>query len=268
MSCVPRALSLKDVQEATAKDKILWELIIIIINSKPWEIKKKTHTSHHMEEYFVSGGASSHERNTDGDPTGTPGSCPQYLPWGTSRHCEEQTTHAFQSLVPRYWQENGSKMQRMSRLPSYCHSEIENTNSHDWNTKWIMGTSSGEPFPTGELVLVVMDERSRYPEIEIVNSASAESAETALEKIFETHGNPQILKSDNGRPINSHTFKELCIQKGIQHCRITPRWPEANGLVENFMKSAGKHSHGRSIWPNCLKFSALFLLAIICNTLW
>ena len=41
MSCVRRALSLKDVQEATAKDKILSELIIIIINSKPWEIKKK-----------------------------------------------------------------------------------------------------------------------------------------------------------------------------------------------------------------------------------
>ena len=42
MSCVP-SLSLKDVPEATAKDKILSELIIIIINSKPWEIKKNTH---------------------------------------------------------------------------------------------------------------------------------------------------------------------------------------------------------------------------------
>ena len=49
-SCVPRALNLKDVQEATAKDKILSELISIIIDSKPWEIKKN-HTSHHMEEY-------------------------------------------------------------------------------------------------------------------------------------------------------------------------------------------------------------------------
>ena len=42
-SCVPRALNLKDVQEATAKDKILSELISIIIDSKPREIKKKPH---------------------------------------------------------------------------------------------------------------------------------------------------------------------------------------------------------------------------------
>ena len=96
------------------------------------------------------------------------------------------------------------------------------------------------PFPTGELVLVVIGERSRYPEIEIVNSTSTESTETALENFFATHGNPQVLKSDNGPPFNSHTFKDLCIQKGIQYRRITPRWPEANGLVENFMKSVGK----------------------------
>ena len=73
-----------------------------------------------------------------------------------------------------------------------------------------------------------------------IYGTSAESTETALEKMFATHGNPQVLKSDNGPPFNSHAFKELCIQKGIQHHRITPRWPEANGLVENFMKSVGK----------------------------
>ena len=110
MSCVPRALSLKDVQEATAKDKILSELIIIIISSKPWEIKKKHTPRTNVEEYSISGGASSHDRNIDGDPTGTPGSCPQHLPWGTSRHCEEQTTPAFQSfgsqVLIRKWKQD------------------------------------------------------------------------------------------------------------------------------------------------------------------
>ena len=117
------------------------------------------------------------------------------------------------------------------------------------------------PFPTGELVLVVIDERSRYPEIEIVNSTSAESTETALEKIFATHGNPQVLKSDNGPPFNSHAFKDLCIQKGIQHRRITPRWPEANGLVENFMKSVGKatktaHAEGKNWMTELYRYVA------------
>ena len=40
------------------------------------------------------------------------------------------------------------------------------------------------PFPTGELVLVVIDDYSRFPEVEIVNSASAKETVRAMEKIF------------------------------------------------------------------------------------
>ena len=96
------------------------------------------------------------------------------------------------------------------------------------------------PYPSGELILVVIDERTRYPEVEIVNNTSAESTIIAMEKMFATHGYPEKLKSDNGPPFKSHALREFFTEKGITHHRVTPRWPEANGLAENFMKSVGK----------------------------
>ena len=56
------------------------------------------------------------------------------------------------------------------------------------------------PFPTGELVLVVIDERSRYSAIEVVTSTSAKSTILALTKVFAIHGIPEKIKSDNGPP--------------------------------------------------------------------
>ncbi|RUA05416.1 MAG: hypothetical protein DSY43_04620 [Gammaproteobacteria bacterium] len=96
------------------------------------------------------------------------------------------------------------------------------------------------PFPTGETLLVVLDAYSRYPEVEILPSTSAKSVLPAFEKIFATHGIPEEVKTDNGPPFQSRDFKNFAQEKGFVHRRITPVWPEANGQVENFMKSVGK----------------------------
>ena len=56
------------------------------------------------------------------------------------------------------------------------------------------------PFPTGEYVLVVLDAYSRYPEIEIVRTTNTATITLALERIFATHGIPEIVKTDNGAP--------------------------------------------------------------------
>ena len=65
------------------------------------------------------------------------------------------------------------------------------------------------PYPSGELILVVIDERTRYPEVEIVNNTSAESTIIAMEKMFATHGYPEKLKSDNGPPFKSHALQGI-----------------------------------------------------------
>lgn len=96
------------------------------------------------------------------------------------------------------------------------------------------------PFPSGELLLVAIDEASRYPEVEIVKTTSAKETIATLEKMFATHGIPEHVKSDNGSAFRGNEFKQYSQEKGFHHHKITPRWPEANGLAENFMKNIGK----------------------------
>ena len=88
------------------------------------------------------------------------------------------------------------------------------------------------PFPNGELVLVVLDAYSRYPEIEIVRSTSAETVILAFNRIFAIHGMPEEVKTNNGTPFQSNAFAQFAREKGFVHRKVTLVWPEANGQVE------------------------------------
>lgn len=58
----------------------------------------------------------------------------------------------------------------------------------------------------GTNVLVIIDDFSRFPEVEIVHSAAAKAVIPKLDHIFTSYGVPQIVKSDNGPPFNGHEF--------------------------------------------------------------
>ena len=96
------------------------------------------------------------------------------------------------------------------------------------------------PFKGGEYLLVVIDERSRYPEVEIVYSTSHRATIPALDAIFARQGIPEIAKSDNGPPFNSSEFGNWCRYIGMHHRKVTPLWPEANAEAERFMRTLNK----------------------------
>ncbi|XP_060595117.1 uncharacterized protein K02A2.6-like [Ruditapes philippinarum] len=96
------------------------------------------------------------------------------------------------------------------------------------------------PYPSGQYILVVVDEHSRYPEVEIVHSTSAKVVIPRLQGIFARQGFPKVLKSDNGPPFQSQEFADFANACGFKHRRITPLWPEANGNVERFMGTLNK----------------------------
>ena len=73
--------------------------------------------------------------------------------------------------------------------------------------------------------MVVIDEYSRFVEVEIVSSTSAAAA---------------IPKLDNGPPFTSHAFKVFATELGFKHRKITPLWPKANAEAERFMRTLGK----------------------------
>ncbi|XP_064594399.1 uncharacterized protein K02A2.6-like [Liolophura sinensis] len=96
------------------------------------------------------------------------------------------------------------------------------------------------PLPSGDYLLIVYDEYSRYPEVEKAFCTSARSTIPAFDKIFATHGIPSVLKTDNGPPFNSTEFHQFLDYLAMKHRRITPYWARANGDAERFIKTLQK----------------------------
>ena len=96
------------------------------------------------------------------------------------------------------------------------------------------------PFPSGDYLLIVVDDYSRFPEVEIVKSTSASSVIPKLENIFARQGFPTTVKTDNGPPFTSHEFAEFAESCGFKHRKITPLHPEANGEAERFVKTLNR----------------------------
>ncbi|XP_043240081.1 uncharacterized protein K02A2.6-like [Amphibalanus amphitrite] len=100
------------------------------------------------------------------------------------------------------------------------------------------------PLPSnGEYLLVLIDEYSRYPVVELTRGTSGEAVIPVLDKVFSTHGFPETLKTDGGPPFNGHDFQTYLRWAGCKHRKVSPEDPEANGLAENFMKILKKSWH-------------------------
>ncbi|GFR82381.1 Pol polyprotein [Elysia marginata] len=99
------------------------------------------------------------------------------------------------------------------------------------------------PFPTGDYLLIMMDDYSRFPEVETLYSTSAKAVIPKVNQIFARFGTPIVLKSDNGSPLNGIKFAAFSKKLGVHHRKITPLRPEANGEVERFVRAVNKFIH-------------------------
>ena len=84
------------------------------------------------------------------------------------------------------------------------------------------------PFPSGDYLMVIIDEYSRYPEVEILKSTSSKTVIPKIDKILASFGIPKVLKSDNEPPFNGSGFRNFAEYLGFRHRKITPLWPKAN----------------------------------------
>ena len=96
------------------------------------------------------------------------------------------------------------------------------------------------PLPSGLYLLTVVDEYSRWAEVEPVSSTSAAIVVPVLNKVFATYGIPYKITSDNGPPFKGAAMKSFCEFLAIDHRRITPYWPKANSSAENFNRCLRK----------------------------
>ena len=96
------------------------------------------------------------------------------------------------------------------------------------------------PLPPGDLLLVVIDRYSRYPEVEIVRSTKSSVVIPKLDKIFAVHSIPFELTSDSGPPFSGDEFARYLKLLSVKFTPSTPKWPQGNAEVEGFMQPLSK----------------------------
>ena len=94
--------------------------------------------------------------------------------------------------------------------------------------------------PNKEYLLLITDDYSRYPVVEIVKSTAATTTIPKLDKVFSEFGVPDVVRSDNGPPFNSKEFAAFADDLGFKHRKVTPKWARANGEVERFVRTVKK----------------------------
>ena len=96
------------------------------------------------------------------------------------------------------------------------------------------------PMPDGSYLLIIVDEYSRFPVVEIIHSTLADTVIAAFEKVFAMLENIELLKTDNGPPWTSNKWREYATCRGFRHRRITPSWPRADAIAEREVRTIMK----------------------------
>ena len=94
-----------------------------------------------------------------------------------------------------------------------------------------------------EYMLLITDDYSRYPVVDIVKSTSAVTVIPKLDKVFSEFGVQDIVKSDNGPPFSSKEFASFADDLDFKHRKVTPKWARANGEVERLVRTVKKDGH-------------------------
>ena len=91
------------------------------------------------------------------------------------------------------------------------------------------------PLPSGEELMVLVDEYFRYLIVEIIRSLSANTVIPVFDKILAMFGIPEV-KSDNGAPFNCDAFASFAKHRGFRHRRVKECWPRGSAQAEGFSK--------------------------------
>ena len=89
----------------------------------------------------------------------------------------------------------------------------------------------------------VIDQYSKFPEVDLVSSTSFNKLKPILDRIFSTHGIPESLATDNGPPYSSHEIAEYAKEMGFKLSPVSPEDLQCNGFAENFVKFLCKLLH-------------------------
>ncbi|KAK2155442.1 hypothetical protein LSH36_240g02048 [Paralvinella palmiformis] len=82
------------------------------------------------------------------------------------------------------------------------------------------------------MFLVAADSHSKWLQVLIMNSTTAENTVTGLRKLFAAYGLPESMVSDNGPQFTSEEFEPFLKLNGVKHVLCPPYHPASNGFTE------------------------------------
>jgi len=88
--------------------------------------------------------------------------------------------------------------------------------------------------------LLVADLFSKFPIVRKLDSISSRAIISHLKGIFEEHGIPERLLSDNGTQYSSDEFRKFAATYGFEHVTSSPVYPRSNGFIERMVQTV-KH---------------------------
>ena len=140
---------------------------------------------------------------------------------------------------PKLDQDIESKVQRCVPCQSKRHSPAK-APLHPWEypkRPWSrIHVDSAGPYQ-GNMLLVIVDAFTKWLEVHVMNSSTAEATVEKLRTTFATFGIPETVVSDNGTCFVSEVFQTFMSRNGIRHIKVAPKHPASNGLAERSVQS-------------------------------
>ena len=90
---------------------------------------------------------------------------------------------------------------------------------------------------------MVINQYSKYPEVDIVSSTRFSKLQLCLDRIMVTHGIPEQLTTDNGSPYFSNKMAQYAKRMDFKYHPIAPKDPQSNGFAKSFVKLLCKLVH-------------------------
>lgn len=103
-----------------------------------------------------------------------------------------------------------------------------------------LATDFHGPLPSGDYLMLTIDEFSRFPIIKSLKSINADNVIKIWKETFQIFGYPKEIKTDNGPPFQSYKVRKFMLDNNIKHRKITPLWPRANAICERFMRNINR----------------------------
>ena len=89
-----------------------------------------------------------------------------------------------------------------------------------------------------DVYLIVVDNLTKYWDLEQLNDTDAESKILQMKKIFARQGVPEVVISDHGPQYASKELKEFSKSWNLHHYTSSPHHPKGNGTAEAALKQA------------------------------